>query len=364
MKSRLKLLDRYLGRQLLAVYWFLMGAFVAVFVLLDFVEHMDDFYDRAIPWRVVLGQYYAAYLPEMIKLVSPAAVFVATLFVSSRLAQRSELIAFRAAGVSPGRMLRPYAVLGLSVVLFMEFFNGWVVPRANRTRIAFENRYFMREGRLIEASNVFRQNGPTSFLGIGYFDRQERIGYSVVLQEFDRPFGALVRRIDAARMHWVDSLRRWRFEEVYEQRFLPEGVVLHERRSWDTTLALSPRDLARDERDVEQMTISEARSYLELLERTGASHIDRPRVDYYAKFAYPIANFVVILLGFPLASVRRRGGMALALTAGLLLSFAYMGLIKLFEPFGYEGELHPLLVVWAPHFCFALLGLGLLWRYR
>lgn len=56
--------------------------------------------------------------------------------------------------------------------------------------------------------------------------------------------------------------------------------------------------------------------------------------------------------------------MALALTAGLLLSFAYMGLIKLFEPFGYEGELDPRLVVWAPHGFFLLLGIALLWRYR
>lgn len=357
-------LDRYLGRQVAGVYLFLIFAFVLVFVLLDFVEHLDDFYDRAIPWQEVFGRYYASYVPEMIRLTSPAAVFVATLFVTSRLAQRSELIALRAAGVSALQLLRPYLVLGLLITAFMEVFNGWVVPQANRARIAFEQRYFYRTGSLIEAANIFRQNSPRSFLGIGYFDRQEKIGYSVVLQEFDRPFGTLVRRIDAARMYWIDSLRIWRFEEVYEQRFGPEGIRLRALPFWDTTLALSPRDLARSERDVEQMTIPEAKAYLELLERTGATYLDRPRVDYHSKFAYPVANLIVILLGFPLASVRRRGGMALALTAGLLLSFAYMGLIKLFEPFGYEGELDPRLVVWAPHGFFLLLGIALLWRYR
>ncbi|WP_243664590.1 LptF/LptG family permease, partial [Rhodothermus marinus] len=73
--------------------------------------------------------------------------------------------------------------------------------------------------------------------------------------------------------------------------------------------------------------------------RSGAGHLGRPLVAYYSKFAYPFANLILVLIGVPLASVRRRGGQAVQIGIGLGVAFAYLALQKLIEPFGYAETL-------------------------
>jgi lipopolysaccharide export system permease protein len=107
-----------------------------------------------------------------------------------------------------------------------------------------------------------------------------------------------------------------------------------------------------------------ARNYLLALRRAGAGNLERPLVAYYNKFAYPFANLILVLIGVPLASVRRRGGQAIQFALGLFLAFVYLSLQKLTEPFGYSGALPPSLTAWLPHLVFTLIALAVLWRTR
>ena len=87
-------------------------------------------------------------------------------------------------------------------------------------------------------------------------------------------------------------------------------------------------------------------------------------MGYYTKFSYPVANLILVLLGVPLAAVRRRGGQAVQIGLGLAIAFSYLTLQKLTEPFGYSGELSPLLTAWLPHAAFFCTALFILWRAR
>ena len=126
----------------------------------------------------------------------------------------------------------------------------------------------------------------------------------------------------------------------------------------DTSLNILPRDLIRDERDVDKMTLPVAAEYVETLERSGVGELGRIRVSYYSKFTYPLANFILVLLAVPIASVRRRGGQAAQIGIGLLVAFSYLAIMKMVEPFGYTGELSPMLASTLPHALF--LGLAII----
>ena len=76
----------------------------------------------------------------------------------------------------------------------------------------------------------------------------------------------------------------------------------------DTLLLVFPRDLARTERDIETMTAPMAAEYVASLQRPGAGNIGRPLVGYYTKYPYPFANLILVLIAFPLAAARPRGG--------------------------------------------------------
>jgi lipopolysaccharide export system permease protein len=165
-------------------------------------------------------------------------------------------------------------------------------------------------------------------------------------------------------MEWVDSLTTWRLQDVVQRTFVRDTMTEAQHATLDTTLQVYPRDLARSQNDVAAMTIPVARDYLAAMRRAGVANLERPLVAYYNKFAYPFANLILVLIGVPLAAVRRRGGQAVRFAIGLFTAFVYLSLQKLTEPFGYAGTLPPALTAWLPHLTFAVVALLILWRTR
>jgi lipopolysaccharide export system permease protein len=347
--------DRHVIARMLAATGLLVAMLVVFFVVLDYLEHMDDFMDRGATWQQVVNDYYLRYIPEIVRLTSPLAVFLAAIYVTSRLAETLQLVALRSAGVSLSRIIRPFAMVGVALTLAAFLFNGWIVPHTQADVLEFQNRYLRNAPEPLETRQIYRQNAPGSVLSVGFYDRRDARGYRVVLQDFDAPVreapGRLIRRLDAAEMVWVDSVEVWRMRDVVRRDFEDGGATRRET-TLDTVLAVLPRDLARTERDAERLTIPEAAEYIRALERSGADSMGRPLVAYYTKFSYPLAILILVILAVPLASVRRRGGQAVQFGLGLLIAFAYLSLQKLSEPFGYTETLPPLFVAWLPHIVF------------
>ena len=164
-------------------------------------------------------------------------------------------------------------------------------------------------------------------------------------------------------MVWKDSL--WRLPDAVVRTFSEDGTE-HRRvvDELDTLLLVYPRDLARTERDIETMTVPMAAEYVASLQRSGAGNIGRPLVGYYTKYSYPFANLILVLIALPLAAVRRRGGQAIQIGLGLFMAFAYLAAQKLTEPFGYTGELDPLLTAVLPHAFFFGVALVMIVKAR
>ncbi len=357
--------DLHVIRRLLVGFVTLVATLIVFFIVLHYVEYVDDFFDRGATMRQVFLVYYPSLVPEIVKLTSPLALFIACVYVTGKLAQSLQLMALQTSGVSLYRLLVPYLLVATVVTGFIFWFNGWIVPTTNQTVLEFEQLYLKDAPQVVDVSDIHRQNRPGSTLTVGYYDRRSQVAHRVSLHRFDDEH-RLLKRIDAPSMSWIDSTAVWRIDQpVIREFLLPQG---RERRTHvseiDTTLRILPRDLARTAKDVESMSIPAAAEYIEDLERSGASNIGRPKVGYYGKFAYPAANLILIVIGMPLSAVRRKGGQAVQLGMGLLVAFAYLTTMKLVEPFGYAGEVPPLIATWTPHVTFLALGLTLLVRAR
>ncbi|MEM8601081.1 MAG: LptF/LptG family permease [Bacteroidota bacterium] len=346
---------------------FLTALLIVFFIVLDYVEYIDDFIDRGATQQQVFGTYYLNYIPEIIKLTSPLALFLATIYTTARLSQSLQLAAMTMAGVSLYRILAPFVLVGVVVTGFMLWFNGFVVPRANVTVLDFQEQYYKSAPEGAETTELYRQNAPGSLLMVGFYDRTRSRGFRVSLQDFEETDDGtrLAKRMDATEALWNDTLGVWTFQGATLRTFHTDGT---ESRRFiqrlDTTLTVRPRDLARTERDAERLTIPETRAYLAALERAGAQNTGRPEVGYYTKFAYPFANLILVVLGVPLASVRRRGGQAAQLALGLGVAFVYLALQKVVEPFGYAETLPPVVAAWLAHLLFAGVAVALLLRVR
>jgi lipopolysaccharide export system permease protein len=355
--------ERHIVKRLLKGFVFFIGSLIVFFIVLHWVEYSDDFLDGGATAWEVFTVFYPSYVPEIVRLTSPLALFLSCIYLTGTLAQELQLIALQTSGVSLYRLMRPYVVVGVVVTLFMFGFNGWVVPRTNEVVVQYENEYLPHGGQTTDLSEIHRQNTPRTVLSVGYYDQDRGRAHDVSLQEF-APNSRLVSRLDAERMEWVDSLGTWRMHDVVHRSFAAGQLAQQRHSTLDTTLQIYPRDLARSKNDVAAMTIPDAREYLAAMRRAGVGNLERPLVAYYNKFAYPVANLILVLIGVPLAAVRRRGGQAVRFAIGLFTAFVYLALQKLTEPFGYSGALPPSVTAWLPHAAFAVVALAILWQAR
>ena len=359
--------DWHVLRRFGAAALLLVALLAATFVTLDFSERVDDFLDRGATTGQIFGSYYLYYLADIVRLTSPLALFLAAVYVTARLAQSMELTALHMAGVSLGRYMRPLVGAAAGFTLLMVAFNGWAVPRANAVVFEFQNEYYRDAPENEGGGEVVRQTAPGVVLSARYFDRRENRAFGVSVVTVDdsaggTASGGIGARLDADEMAWVDSLGVWRARGVVARQFGPDGAERFvQAAELDTALAVLPRDLAQSERDVDRLTLPEARAFVGQLERAGVTERGRPLVAYYAKLAYPVANLVLVLLAVPLAARRRRGGQAVHLAVGLGVAFLYLALQKTLEPLGYVQTVAPAVAAWAPHVVFAAVAGLLFW---
>ncbi|PYJ00669.1 MAG: hypothetical protein DME25_20110, partial [Verrucomicrobia bacterium] len=108
----MRLLDRYLLRELLIPFGYCLIGFLIFWVSFDLFAELGDFQKLKLTAGDVLV-YYAVKTPEMLVIVFPVAFLLALLYSLTNHARHQELTAIRAAGVSLTRLALPYLAIGL-----------------------------------------------------------------------------------------------------------------------------------------------------------------------------------------------------------------------------------------------------------
>jgi len=354
--------DKYVAKRMFVFVTLVIMVLVMIFIVVDFSEKTDDFTDRGAVMSDVIQRYYIPYIPEIIRLITPVAIFIGALFVTGQMADRLELTALRAGGISYFRLLLPFLIVALAGTATISLLDGYVVPPANRVRFAFEREFLNKRNLIGSRTQVFRQESPMAHLSVDFFDPIESAGYRFRLHQFDST--GLREITEAQRIVWNDTLSLWRLESAERQRFDVDRVATEFIPVLDTVLTVHPRDLARSTSDVAMLTYTEAVGYIESIERSGSGRIELPLTQLYGRIFYPFGIIIVTLIGFAIGFERRKGGQGVAIAIGLSISFVYLTLLKTLEPLGYAGILSPLYAAALPHMIFTIGALVLVLFYR
>ena len=120
-------LDRYIFKQCLAVFAF----FTLIFTLVMWINRAVILFDELVTDGHSAGvflEFSVLALPTVLSLVLPVSAFAATVYVTSRLSNESELAVIQATGMSPWRLARPIFMFGILVGLFMLSLTTYFVP--------------------------------------------------------------------------------------------------------------------------------------------------------------------------------------------------------------------------------------------
>ncbi len=355
-------LDRYIFFRLLVMTVFVLATLIFIFIVIHFSDHSQDFIDNGATYAQIFSIYYLNYIPEIVRLVTPVAVFISCLYLTAQMADRLEIIALKAGGISLYRLFVPYLFFAVFAMLAVSYLDGFIVPKTNAKKLAFADKYLHNNYTNTSKKHVFRHISTNTLIKIGYYNSTKEQGRHIRIYTFS---GDSVHKTTTAKtMDWIPDSNKWRLKDIKRHLYKPAGIKIIHIDSMDTSLNMLPRDIARKTSDISQLTYPQAQYYIQSLKRSGAGSIAAPRVQFYSRLTYPLSIIVVSVIGFALATVRRKGGKGFYIFLGLTISFIYLALMKIIQPFGSNGSLTPVEAALIPPIFFLLIGIGLLISVR
>ena len=353
----MRILDRYVTRQIAPVWIWCMVIFVFVSIVIDLFGHLEEVIRYRIPLQTVC-QYYLNFSPLVFVRASPLALLLSCAFIATRLVRHQELLAMHASGTSVLRASVPFVFVGWVVSLIIFAVNEQVVPQTAATyeRLRFEAFEGRRQHEALE--------------NVATIDRENRLYHA---RRFDPNTGELndltILEHDAQN-HPKETLYASRglftrhgllllYGTIY--RMGPRGLLTGEPQPFVerlVTFPVTPESLRQPETEPETMRYRQLRQLITRLKRTGITNVRRYAVELASKVTLPLMNIVVCLIAFAGSTRRYARGHLQGLGASLGWGVLYYVGVAISQGMGKEGVLPVVVSVWVPH----LLALWLCWR--
>jgi lipopolysaccharide export system permease protein len=349
-------IDRYILGKFLRTYVFGLMMMVIIMVVFDYVERIDDFTELKAPWKNIIWDYYANYIPYFISQFSSLFTFISVIFFTSKMASQTEIVAILSGGVSFRRLMWPYFVGATLITIICLLLSLWIVPSSQRKSLEFQSKYFKKNQTVLYDEHVYRQVEPGTFAYVrGYSPTTDVIPFFAMEKYED---SKLVSVLNASGVSFDEETGRWTAPRYNTYTLREDSTYRYNMyRNLDTLINLDARELGEMQSLVKTMTIDELNDFLAQQRRKGSSSVYIIEVERHIRFSYPISTFILTLIGVAISSRKVRGGMGMHIGLGIALCFTYILLGRVFEQIAISGSMEPWICVWLPNIVFAIIGI-------
>jgi len=356
---KLKLIDKYIIKKFLGTFFFCLLLILTIAVVFDFAEKIDNFMEKQAPVKAIIFDYYMNFIPYFAMLFAPLFVFIAVIFFTSKMAVSTEIIAILNSGMSFRRMMLPYFLSALFIATFTFVLTNYVIPKANLTRMDFEDKYYhSSSSKRVPVENIHRMVYKDVYVYMGTYNPLSKRGQNFTIEKFSDS-GVLESKLSSTSVLYDTTLHKWSALNYYIRDIKGNNEIITKGKQIDTTLTIQPSDFSRDPGFVGTMTSHELNNYIELLKLQGSDELKLFLIEKYRRFANPFAVFILTLIGVTLSSRKIRGGIGMNIGIGLTLSFSYILFLQFASQFSLKGSLGPMIAMWIPNIIYSIIGLVL-----
>ncbi|MGB0579152.1 MAG: LptF/LptG family permease [Limisphaerales bacterium] len=372
----MRLIDRYLLKELIVPTIFSFVGFFILFVAFDLNDNFQKF-DRYELGATDILSYYVYVTPHLLDVVMPLSLFLGLLYCLAQHARSNELIAIRTAGVGVWRLALPYLAVGtfLSIGLFAS--NEWVMPEADRgakhilhsrhsdvksktaaqwvERVNFNNE---REGRFwhIDSFNLLTY----TLVGVD-ITWQDEVGNTLHL-------GADMGRWNDN--HWVfegnvklnqpDPLTKLPLRTLTNSLPMPDFHETPEMITGEIKINSLGRDkLAKEIR----FSLQEIGDYLRRHPDLAEDKMAQLKTQWHGRLAMPLKCLVVVFMALPMGLMPGRRSIMAAVGLAIILVFSFILYSKVALALGTGNQVPGWFAGWSPALIFGSGGFWLIKRY-
>jgi lipopolysaccharide export system permease protein len=354
----MKIIDWYIIKKFLITFFFCLIALTVVVIIVDLSEKTDDFAKTGLSFKTIIIQYYFGFIPRIDAMLFPLFIFISVIFFTSKMANRSEIIAILSTGVNFGRFLRPYLITGLLFTAFLWWCNQYVLPPANQKWATFTSKYIdFNYGGYVNTStinNKYFKLDSFSYAGLRYYDTTSRTGSNFFIQRFQKT--NLVYNLRAMNITWDTATKKWRLNNVQERWINGLHQKLKDTTVMQMNFNFKPRDLKVDEYMKDRLTTPELDEFIKLEKVRGAGDVNSLLLEKNNRNANPVSVFILTVIGACIASRKIRGGSGFHLAIGVLICVLYILVGRFASVFALKGNFNPVIAAWLPNVFFGILA--------
>jgi LPS export ABC transporter permease LptG len=359
-----QILDAYVIRGWLFYFAALLVTFTGIYIIFDFFQLLGDIVRNHVAALVVL-KYYWYLCPQVIYLMFPLSILVATLVNFGLLTKTNQITAIKATGISLYRIALPIILAALIGSASMFVLEDLYLPQMNQRQDALRNQI---KGK--PAQTYYRPDRQWIFgqseriFNYRFFDADRDVFANLSIFELDPQTFKLAKRIYASRAFWEPHLHRWVMEQGWVREISGDQVTYQPFAvSTFDELSEEPPYFKKEVKPSAQMNAFELRRYIIELSQSGFDVV-RLSVQFYHKFSFPLMAFVVVLIGIPFSFTMGNKGALSGIALSIGIAIVYLSTAGMFEAMGNLSQLPPIIAAWSPDILFGLGGMYLLLRVR
>jgi lipopolysaccharide export system permease protein len=353
----MKLLTRYLAREIYGSLALIFSALLMLFAFFDLLGELSDMGKGNYNLTHVL-LYVLLTVPTRIYELFPVAVLIGTIFALVQMAANSELTIYRSSGASLKQMIRALLKIGFPLMVLSLVCGEFVAPPSMRLAREMRLNALNSQVSFKEFKSGVWLKDERSFVNVKNVLPDTSL-QNVSIYEFDENF-LLLGITDAKHAIYLQE-GSWQLEGVMQTRFDKQGAQINHQAQKEWHSAITP-DILRVLMVVpEQMSAWNLYLYTQHLKENKQESV-RYEIEMWNKLVYPFSVMVMMLLALPFAAhQKRQGGISGKIFTGIVLGLSFYFIGRLFAHLGSLNNWQPVLSASAMTVLFLFLALGMLW---
>ena len=342
----MKKFDYYIIKNFLFTFVLCISLILAIAVVFDFSEKIDNFIDYQAPTKLIIKDYYINFIIHYGVVFSGLITFVSVIFFTSRLSDNNEIIALYNNKISPARILMPYMISALFIFIPNLYFQNSFLPSKNEARLNFETKYIKNKD-ILREKKLHKKIDNNTFLFIGNYDVKNNKGYHIDIQKYR--YDKLYKKISGSTIVWDNNKELWQITNYKEQNINHSNIKTIQQNKKLIDLNIHPEELFQQNRSIKSMNMAELNQFIQKEKKRGNEFLPFYQIEQQERFSYSFSIFIFTLLGFLIANKRQRGGLGYKLTTGIAICFLYIFIMKFAITFTINSGIPAIITVWTPN---------------
>lgn len=357
----IKLLDKYILRQILEVFIMGVAVFTSIIFASDtFITLIKQISLFGIPFNVALIMIILN-LPQVVVMTIPMGVLLSTVMTLNGLSLKSEITVMRACGIGLNRIAKPIFVFAIVMSICSFVINETVVPvmtkQSKDLALWSLGQKNIPEGKQNFVFKELNDKGSIKRLFYVGFCEDKKL-HNITVLDTSKDGTIQVLQADEGKT----SPEGWEFQKGAVYTVDDNGKVLNTT-LFDSSVVKFGLDLSKEL----NKNVAKEMNFTNLINYIKHNAIDQEeanalRIELYDKLALPLTTIALVLIGVPLAITPPRVRYNRGFLFSILIIFAYYLIRALSISFGEAGTLPAFLAAWMPNIVLTTIGVMLYYK--